>query len=217
MKTESYIRPQLQAPCLSLSLIFCQGQHCSDAWLPLRRWLDSKNSLWFTCVCMPAKSLQSFLTLCDAIDCSRSGFSVHGILQTRILEGVAISFSRGYSWSRDRTRLLHLLHWQVGSLPLMPPGFIKKKTEVAQSCWTLWDPMHCSPPGSSVYGLFQARVLEWVSISFSRGSSQPRDQIWVSRIAGRRFTIWATREAPWAHGTSLMWYHRWDILAYLIV
>ena len=217
MKTESYIRPQLQAPCLGLSLIFCQGQHCSDAWLPLRRWLDSKNSLWFMCECMPAKLLQSCLTLCYAIDCSPPGFSIHGILQTEILERVAISFSRGYSWSRDRTHLLHLLHWQVGSLPLMPPGFIKKKTEVAQSCWTLCDPMDCSPPSSSVHGIFQARVLEWVAISFSRGSSQPRDQIWVSCIASRHFTIWATMEAPWAQGTSLMWYCRWDILTYLIV
>ena len=49
--------------------------------------------------------------------------------------------------------------------------------------------MDCSLPRSSVHGIFQARVLEWVAISFSRGSSQPRDQTWVSRIVGRRFTI----------------------------
>ena len=55
-------------------------------------------------------------------------------------------------------------------------------------------PMDCSPPGSSVHGIFQARVLEWVAISFSRGSSQPRDRTPVSRTAGRCFTIWATRE-----------------------
>ena len=51
-----------------------------------------------------------------------------------------------------------------------------------------------SLPGSSVRGIFQARVLEWVTISFSRGSSQTRDWTWVSCIAGRRFTVWATRE-----------------------
>ena len=51
---------------------------------------------------------------------------------------------------------------------------IKGKSEVAQSCLTLCDPMECSLPGSSVHGIFQARVLEWVAISFSRGSSQPR-------------------------------------------
>ena len=54
----------------------------------------------------------------------------------------------------------------------------------------------CSLSGSSVHGIFQARVLEWVAISFSRGSSWPRDRIWVSCTAGRCFTIWATREAP---------------------
>ena len=63
------------------------------------------------------------------------------------------------------------------------------KREVAQSCLTLCDPMDCSLPGSSVHGIFQARVLEWVAISFSRGSSGPRDQTRVSRIAGRRFTV----------------------------
>ena len=54
--------------------------------------------------------------------------------------------------------------------------------------------MDCSLPGSSVHGIFQARVLEWVTISFSRRSSQPRIWTRVSRIVGRRFTIWATRE-----------------------
>ena len=58
----------------------------------------------------------------------------------------------------------------------------------------LCDPMDCSLPGSSIHGIFQARVLEWVAISFSRGSSQPRDQTQVSCTAGRHLTIWATRE-----------------------
>ena len=55
--------------------------------------------------------------------------------------------------------------------------------------------MGCSPPGSSVRGILQARILEWVAIPFSRGSSRPRDQTQVSHIAGRCFTVWATREA----------------------
>ena len=67
--------------------------------------------------------------------------------------------------------------------------------EVAQSCLTLCDPVDCSLQGSSVHGIFQARVLEWVAISFSRESSQPKDQTRVSRIVGRHFTVWATREA----------------------
>ena len=65
---------------------------------------------------------------------------------------------------------------------------VKKKGLVAQLCLTLCDPMDCSPPGSSVHGILQARILEWVVISFSRGSSQPRDQTWVSYTAGRFFT-----------------------------
>ena len=58
------------------------------------------------------------------------------------------------------------------------------------------DPMDCSPPGFSVHGMFQTRRLEWVALSFSRGSSQRRDRTCVSCIAGRLFTTWATREAP---------------------
>ena len=55
--------------------------------------------------------------------------------------------------------------------------------------------MDCSLSGSSVHGILQARILEWVAMPFSRGSSQPRDQTWVSRIAGGRFIVRATREA----------------------
>ena len=66
---------------------------------------------------------------------------------------------------------------------------------VAQSCLTLWDPMDCNPPGFSVHEILQARILEWVALSVSRGSSWPRDPTWGSHIAGRFFTIWATKEA----------------------
>ena len=64
---------------------------------------------------------------------------------------------------------------------------------VTNSCPTLYNPMDCLP-GSSVNGILQARILEWVAIPFSRGSSQSRDQTWVTCITGRFFTIWATRE-----------------------
>ena len=63
---------------------------------------------------------------------------------------------------------------------------------VAQSCPTLCNPMDYSLPGSSVHGILQARILEWIAIPFPRGSSQSKDQTWVSCIAGRFFTIWAT-------------------------
>ena len=72
---------------------------------------------------------------------------------------------------------------------------VKSESEVAQSCPTLCDPMDSSPPGSSVHGILQARILEWVAISFSRGSSRPRDRTQASHIAGRHFNLWATREA----------------------
>ena len=60
---------------------------------------------------------------------------------------------------------------------------------VAKFSPTLCDPMDCSPPGSTVHGISQARILEWVAISFSKGSSQPRDQTCISFIAGRFFSI----------------------------
>ena len=69
------------------------------------------------------------------------------------------------------------------------------KMSVAQSRLSLWNPMDCSLPVSSVGGIFQARILKWVAIPFSMESSWLRDRIWVSRIASRFFTIWATREA----------------------
>ena len=64
-----------------------------------------------------------------------------------------------------------------------------------QSKQTLWDPMDCSPPDSSVHEILWARILEWVAIPFSRGYSWPRDQTQVSCNAGSFFTVWATREA----------------------
>ena len=66
--------------------------------------------------------------------------------------------------------------------------------KAAQSCPTLCDPMNCNPQGSSVHGILQAWILEWVAFPFFRGSPQPRDRTQVSYIAGGFFTIWATRD-----------------------
>ena len=77
------------------------------------------------------------------------------------------------------TNTEHILHIITG----------ESESEVAQSCPTLCDPMPCRLPGSSLHGILQARVLEWVAISFSRGSSQPRDRNQVSRIPGRCFNL----------------------------
>ena len=136
-----------------------------------------------------------------------------GILQARILEWVAMPSSRGSSqpsnwtqvsriacrfftvWAtRGVLRKYLIINLEKGSRL----GIINNAywSEVAQPCLTLCGPMDCSPPGSSVHGIFQARILEWVAISFSRGSSQPRDRTQVSCIAGGFFTIWANREGP---------------------
>ena len=76
-------------------------------------------------------------------------------------------------------------------IPCLDLLVIVKESEsenyAARSCPTLCDPMDYSPPGSSIHGILQARILEWVAISFSRGSSWPRDWAQVSCIAGRRF------------------------------
>ena len=70
-----------------------------------------------------------------------------------------------------------------------------KKNEVTRSCPTLCDLMDSSLLGSSIHGNLQARVLEWAAISFSRGSSKPRDRTWVSCIADKHCTVWDTRKA----------------------
>ena len=67
----------------------------------------------------------------------------------------------------------------------------RSEVKFVQSCPNLWDSMDCSPPGSSVHGVLQGRILEWAAIFFFRAFSQPRDQTSVSCIAGRCFTIWA--------------------------
>ena len=91
--------------------------------------------------------------------------------------------------------------WRWLSRIMAAPGVL-----VTQSCLTLCDPMDWSLPGSSVLGILQTRILGWVAIPFSRGSSWCRDQTWGSCLAGSFFTIWATREAQPAPGT---WGYTW--------
>ena len=105
--------------------------------------------------------------------CSPPGSSVHGILQARIPEWVAMPSSRGSSQPRNRTQ---------GSC--IAGGFFTSICcyccLVSKSCQTLCNPMNCSLPGFSVHGILQARILEWVDPSFFRGSCQPRGQTHVS-------------------------------------
>ena len=94
----------------------------------------------------------------------------------------------------------------------------ESESEVAQSCPTLCDPLDCSPAqlGFCIHGILQARTLEWVGSSFSRRSSWPRDWTQVSRIASRRFNLWATREADslitkWVTKEALRQYTYWKL------
>ena len=77
---------------------------------------------------------------------------------------------------------------------------------VAQLCLTLGKSMDCRPPGSSVHGILQARILEWVDVPFSRGSFQPRDRTKASCIAGGFLTVWAMREPHMCVSPSLYIY-----------
>ena len=97
----------------------------------------------------------------------------------------------------------------------IPRSFIARssaKSEVAPSWTILCDPIDCSLPGSSVHGIFQARVLEWIAISFFRGSSRPRDRTQASHIADRRFNLSLLDGLPDSAGA-----HRWRERAYCLL
>ena len=94
--------------------------------------------------------------------------------------------------------------FSVKSAILYSLQLYESESEVAQSCPTLCDLMDA---GSSVRGTFQARVLEWVAVSFSRGSSQTRNRSQVSCTAGRRFTLWATRDTLQLYKDDLNFYN----------
>ena len=126
-----------------------------------------------------------------------SDSSVHGVFQARILEWVTIPFSRGSFQPRDQTQVSCIVSrffnvWATREAIYMCKP--KNKHMLLSSVWLL-NSMDCSPPGSSVHGILQAGIMEWVAISFSRGPSQPKDQIQVSCLAGGFFIVWATREA----------------------
>ena len=96
------------------------------------------------------------------------------------------------------THLLHNLDFSPVRIPCLLIRLnydkVKVKMKSLSHVQLFVTPKDCSLPGSSIHGIFQARVLEWAAIYFSRGSSQSRDRTWVFHIADRRFTIWSTRE-----------------------
>ena len=143
--------------------------------------------------CMISRSVVS--NSVTPMDCSPPGSSVHGISQARISEWVAIPFCRGSCQPRDRTYVSCIGRWilyQGATREVLSSANLLCVCKSLSCVWLFVTPMDCSPPGSSIHGIFQARILEWVAISFSRRSSWPRDGTRVSCIAGRFFTVWAT-------------------------
>ena len=124
-------------------------------------------------------------------------------------------FYRRGNWDSERLAWLEVYGWSVLEshghsracalhqtrryFQLQPPASTviarESESEVAQSCPTLCDPMDCSLSSSSIHGIFQAIVLEWIAIFFSRESSRPRDRTQVSRIVDTRFTVWAREKS----------------------
>ena len=165
-----------------------------------------------------AKSLQSCPTLCDPIDGSPPGTPVPGILQARILEWVAISFSNAWMWKVKGKSLSHAqilaMPWTAAYQAPLSMGFSRQEygsgvpskecqcyrellvslctCSVAQSCPTLCDSVGCRLPGSCLHRIFQIRILEWVAIFYSKGSSWSRDLnsclFVIPALAGRFFT-----------------------------
>ena len=122
------------------------------------------------------------------MDCNLSGSSNHGIFQARMLEWVAISFSRGSSWPRDRTRV----------------------SCIAGRHFTIWDtrkPKIYMSMDHTTHGILQATTLEWVAYSFSSRSSQPRDQTQVACIADRFFTTEPPGNPSWHSSGRERWIH----------
>ena len=145
---------------------------------------------------------QSCPTLHNPMDRSLPGSSVHGISQASILEWLPFPFPEDFPDPGIEPRSPVSPALAGGSFTTEPPGkpidgmyltiinsiefspsihreLVPGPTTVcvlvSQSCPTLCNPMDCSLPGSSIHGILQARILEWIAISFSRGSSQPRD------------------------------------------
>ena len=151
----------------------------------------------FLLQCMKVKResevAQSSPTLSDPMGCSLPGSSTHGIFQARVLEWGAIAFfiyHRPYPilWNitvYSNANIIWLLH--IRGICNM---YLKVKWKSLSHVWLFATPWTMQS---------MARILEWVAFPFSRGSSQPRDQTWVSCIAGGFFTIWATREAQEYH------------------
>ena len=143
-------------------------------------------------------------TLCNPIDCSPPGSSVHGIFQARILEWVVMPFSRVSSWPRGQTQVSCIVRrfftiWATREAQITHAATAAKSL---QSCPTLCDPIDGSPPGSPVSGILQARMLEWVAISFSNAWKWKLKVKSLSRVRLLATPWTATHQAPMSMGFS---------------
>ena len=132
--------------------------------------------MWRLCTCA-----QLCLTLCNPVNHSTSGLPVHHQPPELVMDREAWRAAI-HGVAKSRT---WLSNWT--ELNCMPTRL------VARLCLTLCDPVDCSLPGSSVHGISEARILEWIAIPFSRGSSQPASTV-SPALAGRFFTIASTRK-----------------------
>ena len=116
-----------------------------------------------------AKSLQSGPTLCDPMECGLPGYDCLWDVPDKTTRVGCHALLQGiFPIQGLNLCLLGLLHGRAGSLPLAPPGKVKGKGKSLSRIWLFVTPVNCSPPGFSIHGVFQARILEWVAISFSR-------------------------------------------------
>ena len=179
----------------------------------------------------------SCVQLCDPIDGSPSGSPVPGILQARVLEGVAISFSNAWKWkvkvkSLSCVRLFvtprtaafqappsmgfsRQEYWSGVPLPSLIFTPAAAAAKLLQSCPTLCDPIDRSPPGSPVPGILQARTLEWVAISFSNAGKWRVKGKSLSRVRLLATPWTAAYQAPLSMGFSRQEYWlEWGAIAF---
>ena len=150
------------------------------------------------------------------MDCSPTGSSVHGILQARILEWVAISYSRGSSWARGWTCVSCIgrwTHYHCTTWEAQRSNAAVAAAKSLQSCPTLCDPIGGSPPGSAVPGILQARTLEWVAISFSKAWKWKVKEKSLSRVWLFATPWTAASQAPPSMGFS-RWVLEWGAIAF---
>ena len=149
-----------------------------------------------TPVFLPGKSHgQRSLARLQSIESQRVRHQYNDLACTHIALGTQLSVMWNPGWEGFGGEEMHVYIWLISLLSTWNYDNIVNQlcmcVSVAQLCLPLCDATDLSLPGFSVHGILQARILEWVAIPFSTGSSQPRDRTLVSCITGRFFTIWA--------------------------